>query len=152
MNVINLNSIGTVHSEVDENMYTNWGEVVSNIELNAEYIDGLLGLEDYSHVIIIFYMDSFREKFNDQWKRKPRGISNLDEKGCFAQRTKYRPNPIGITIVELLSITGNTISVKGLDANNGTQVLDIKPYIPEFDIRENTQVPNWMNELMKDYF
>lgn len=152
MDTFKLTSIGTVYSTIDEKVYENWAKVVSEIELYNEYKDGLIGLEDYSHAIVIFYMDGFRDQLEDQWKRKPRGISNLEEKGCFAQRTKFRPNPIGITIVEIISIHDNIISVQGLDANNGTKVLDIKPYIPQFDIRKNTHIPNWMSELMKGYF
>ncbi|MDP4086336.1 MAG: tRNA (N6-threonylcarbamoyladenosine(37)-N6)-methyltransferase TrmO [Bacillota bacterium] len=152
MDSITLRPIGTVHSTIEEKVYKNWGSVISTIELNPEYIEGLARLGDYSHAMIIFYMDGFMEKNTNKWKRKPRGISTLEEIGCFAQRTKHRPNPLGITIAEILSIKENIISVRGLDANNGTQVLDIKPYIPDFDRRENALIPIWMKYLMKDYF
>ncbi|MFN7253429.1 MAG: tRNA (N6-threonylcarbamoyladenosine(37)-N6)-methyltransferase TrmO [Anaerobacillus sp.] len=152
MDSVNLKSIGTVYSTIDEQVYENWGKVISKVELNRDYLDGLMGLEEYSHAIVIFYMDRFRDQFSNEWKGKPRGIADLEEKGCFALRTKYRPNPIGIAVVELLSVKENILTVKGLDANDGTIVLDIKPYIPDFDSRENVKIPNWMNELMKGYF
>lgn len=146
-----MSSIGEVASIVDEKVYERWGEVVSTIIIYPEYKDGLVGLEEYSHAIVIFYMDQFKEK-TQSWIRKPRGIEALDEKGCFAQRTKYRPNPIGISTVEIVSIEDNMVIVKGLDANNKTPVLDIKPYVSEFDSREDTRSPIWMKELMKEYF
>ncbi|GAA4071823.1 hypothetical protein GCM10022410_16840 [Amphibacillus indicireducens] len=72
--------------------------------------------------------------------------------GVFAQRTKYRPNPIGISVVKIEAIQDHVLTVRGLDANNNTPVLDIKPYITEFDTRENVDVPYWMKKLMEDYF
>lgn len=152
MDDVHLKTIGVVCSPVVEKKYTDWGTVISQIQLKQQYVEGLIGLEDYSHIIIFFYMDDFRDQFTNEWKKKPRGISNLDEKGCFAQRTKYRPNPIGISVVEMVSIEDNILTVKGLDANNHSKVLDIKPYIPEFDIREEAHIPSWMKELMFNYF
>ena len=70
----------------------------------------------------------------------------------FAQRTKYRPNPIGISVVKIEAIQDNILTVRGLDANNQTPVLYIKSYIANFDIRANVNVPNWMNKLMENYF
>lgn len=76
----------------------------------------------------------------------------MPEIGVFAQRTKYRPNPIGISVVKIEAIQDHVLTVRGLDANNNTPVLDIKPYITEFDTRENVDVPYWMKKLMEDYF
>lgn len=146
-----MNAIGEVESVVHEKVYSNWGNVISNIRIYPEYTEGLIGLEEYSHAIILFFMDDFKED-TKSWVRKPRGLSDFDEKGCFAQRTKYRPNPIGITTVEIVEVENNVITVKGLDANDQTAILDIKPYIPAFDVRNNVGVPSWMGELMKNYF
>lgn len=71
--------------------------------------------------------------------------------GIFAQRAKHRPNPIGVTAVELVSIESNVVTVRGLDAIDGTPVLDVKPYFPAFDKRE-AETPSWVDELMKNYF
>ncbi|WJE50875.1 tRNA (N6-threonylcarbamoyladenosine(37)-N6)-methyltransferase TrmO [Bacillus cereus] len=152
MSNINMVTIGEVDSSIDEKVYSNWGGVISNLRIYPEYIEGLTGLDEYSHAIIIFYMNDFKEENEKSWIRKPRGLSDFDEKGCFAQRTKHRPNPLGITTVKILAIEDNVITVKGLDANDHTAILDIKPYIVEFDVRNNVRVPSWMGELMKNYF
>ncbi|WP_264447257.1 tRNA (N6-threonylcarbamoyladenosine(37)-N6)-methyltransferase TrmO [Bacillus cereus] len=149
---VSMVKIGEVQSSIDEKVYRNWGSIISNIKIYPEYIGGLTGLEDYSHAIVIFYMNDFQEENKQSWARKPRGLSDFDEKGCFAQRTKHRPNPIGITTVEILSIENNIMTVQGLDANDRTAILDIKPYIAAFDTRENARVPDWMNKLMENYF
>ncbi|TPG85657.1 tRNA (N6-threonylcarbamoyladenosine(37)-N6)-methyltransferase TrmO [Brevibacillus laterosporus] len=152
MSQINIIPIGQVTSSVTDKVYEGWGEMISYIEVNPEFADGLIGLEEYSHAIVVFYMDAFQNHGEQVWIRKPRGLHEYMEKGCFAQRTKYRPNPIGITAVEILGIEKNVLAVKGLDANDKTSVLDIKPYISEFDSKENVRIPLWMNELMKNYF
>ncbi|RSK25956.1 tRNA (N6-threonylcarbamoyladenosine(37)-N6)-methyltransferase TrmO [Bacillus sp. HMF5848] len=152
MGHITLVSIGKVKTSIKDKSYENWGDIVSEIHIDTPYIEGLEGLSDYSHAIVLFFMDDFRESFDGVWKRKPRGIEELAEKGCFAQRTKYRPNPIGVSVVEVMSIDADRIVVKGLDANDGTPVLDIKPYIPAFDVREDVKVPGWMKGLMENYF
>ncbi|MFX1518045.1 MAG: TrmO family methyltransferase, partial [Promethearchaeota archaeon] len=72
--------------------------------------------------------------------------------GIFAQRAKHRPNPIGITVVSVISIIKNILRVKGLDAIDGTPVLDIKPYFPIFDCINTAKTPKWVNELMLNYF
>ena len=76
----------------------------------------------------------------------------MPEVGIFAQRAKHRPNPIGITAVELVTREGNVLKVRGLDAIDGTPVLDIKPYYPAFDLIEKPEVPEWVKRLMLDYF
>jgi tRNA (Thr-GGU) A37 N-methylase len=76
----------------------------------------------------------------------------MPELGIFAQRAKHRPNPIGITAVELIGIAGNVVKVKGLDAIDGTPVLDLKPYVPVFDRRDRAIIPEWMKRLMEGYF
>ena len=72
--------------------------------------------------------------------------------GAFAQRAKHRPNPIGITAVEILAAEGNVLTVRGLDAIDGTPVLDIKPYLPAFDRVDDARVPAWIEKLMEGYF
>ena len=76
----------------------------------------------------------------------------MPEVGIFAQRAKHRPNPIGITAVELIERRGGVLVVKGLDAIDGTPVLDIKPYCPAFDSRPAARAPQWFETLMKNYF
>jgi tRNA (Thr-GGU) A37 N-methylase len=76
----------------------------------------------------------------------------MPEVGMFAQRAKHRPNPIGITSVELIRVRENILTVKGLDAIDGTPVLDIKPYVMTFDARLNAIAPEWIGKLMENYF
>jgi tRNA-Thr(GGU) m(6)t(6)A37 methyltransferase TsaA len=83
--------------------------------------------------------------------RQPQGRSDMPYVGIFAQRAKHRPNPIGITTVEIISVEEGILTVKGLDAINDTPVIDIKPYFPIFD-KANAYTPEWVNELMKTYF
>jgi tRNA-Thr(GGU) m(6)t(6)A37 methyltransferase TsaA len=148
-----MNAIGYVESSVEDKVYEGWGKTSSRIHLDPEYIEGLQRLEEYSHLIVIYYMDQFQEAGEPGcWANKPRGREDMPEVGVFAQRTKYRPNPIGITAVQIISIEQNVITVKGLDANANTPVLDIKPYVPQFDRVDQATVPPWMETLMKGYF
>jgi tRNA-Thr(GGU) m(6)t(6)A37 methyltransferase TsaA len=84
--------------------------------------------------------------------RRPQERADMPEVGTFAQRAKHRPNPIGITAVELIELRGRVLVVKGLDAIDGTPVLDIKPYVPVFDSRPTAIVPRWIERLMENYF
>ena len=72
--------------------------------------------------------------------------------GVFAQRTKYRPNPLAVTAVKLLGIEGNIVRVHALDALDGTPVLDIKPYMPPFDRMEDVKMPPWVSHFIEGYF
>ncbi len=148
---MNIKPIGIVKSPVTRQVDRNWGETLSEIHLNDDLISGLEGLEDFSHLIIIFYMHKARFDLKTEMIRRPQGRSDMPFIGMFAQRSKHRPNPIGITTVKLVSIQEGIITVKGLDAINDTPVLDIKPYFPIFDQVDAT-IPKWVDILMKDYF
>jgi tRNA-Thr(GGU) m(6)t(6)A37 methyltransferase TsaA len=145
--------IGVVHNDVDKMSPGNWGEARSRIELNADLVPGLQGLADFSHVVVVFHLDRIPPFDKDeQLLRQPRGMEHLPPVGVFAQRTKFRPNPIGVTPVELVAIKGNVLTVRGLDAMDGTPVLDVKPYIPQFDGVENSKGAAWVPEMLKGYF
>jgi len=149
---IELHPIGFVRSSVKEAGDAGWGDVVSEIVLDAEYAAGLTGLGEFSHVIVVFYMPEALFKRNQDLVRRPRGLADMPMVGIFAQRGKHRPNPLGITSVEITGVRDNVISVRGLDAISETPVLDIKPYFPVFDERQDAKVPEWVNRLMKGYF
>lgn len=144
--------IGVVRSPVTEGVDEGWGSVVSEIQLDDRYAPGLAGLDEFSHLIVVFYMHKSTFDEGAHLKRKPQGRQDMPLIGIFAQRAKHRPNPIGVTAVELLRVKGSAISVKGLDAIDGTPVLDVKPYFPAYDFRENVRTPSWVIELMKGYF
>lgn len=127
-----------------------WGTVVSEMELAPDLHGILDGLEAFSHVIVIFYMHE--APMVDGVKRRPRGRADMPEVGLLAQRARHRPNPIGMTVAEIVSVATDRLTVRGLDAIDGTPVLDLKPYVPVFDRRDNATVPEWMERLMVGYF
>jgi tRNA-Thr(GGU) m(6)t(6)A37 methyltransferase TsaA len=145
--------IGVVHNDVDRMSVGNYAQAESRIELDADLVLGLQGLADFSHVVVVFHLDRIPPFDKDkQLLRQPRGMEHLPPVGVFAQRTKFRPNPIGVTPVELVAIKGNVLTVTGLDAMDGTPVLDVKPYIPQFDGVENSKGAAWVPEMLKGYF
>lgn len=147
-----LKSIGTVKSPVSEGIDQDWGTVISEIHVEESLADGLQGLETFSDILVVFFMHQSTFTAGSDLIRRPQGREDMPCLGIFAQRAKHRPNPIGITAVKLLAVSGNVLKVKGLDAIDGTPVLDIKPYFPQFDCRSDAEVPEWVNRLMKDYF
>jgi len=144
--------IGFVRNAVTKMSEGHWGRVESEIHLDRVYAPGLQGLEAFSHVMVVFFLHEAQGFDTEkQLLRHPRGMEHLREVGVFAQRTKYRPNPIGVTSVELTSIRENVVTVAGLDALDGTPVLDLKPYMPMFDRIDNTRMPQWVTQFMEGY-
>ena len=94
---VKLELIGTILSPVKEPVDENWGMVISKVVLNEEYADGLLGLEDFSNALIIYFMHLATEKERIRLRRRPRGRDDMPYVGIFSQRAKRRPNPIGVT-------------------------------------------------------
>ena len=149
---IEMAPIGIVRSTVTERRDTDWGEVESSIELLPELAPGLDGIEQFSHALVVTYLHHASFDAAVHLRRRPRGLAEMPLVGIFAQRAKDRPNPIGITAVRVLGLVDGSLRVRGLDAIDGTPVLDVKPYVPEFDVRGTAQVPPWMRELMRNYF
>jgi tRNA-Thr(GGU) m(6)t(6)A37 methyltransferase TsaA len=148
-----VHPIGTVKCAVNEMSQGNWANVDSEIHLDPEYAPGLQGLEGFSHVLVVFFLDRAQGfDLKKQLLRRPRGMEDLQELGVFAQRTKFRPNPIGVTAAKLLGIEGNVVRVRGLDALDGTPVLDIKPYMPAFDRVDEVSMPPWVGRFIEGYF
>ncbi len=144
--------IGVVYNDVKEPTDQGWGGVASEIVLDESLTAGLDGIEAFSHVMVLFWMHRAAEAEPVRMRRRPQGREDMPELGIFAQRARHRPNPIGITTVKLLSRQGNRLTVQGLDAINGTPVLDIKPYVPAYDAAESPRVPEWISRLMVSYF
>jgi len=143
--------IGTVENAVTEKIDTGWGQQVSRIVLQPEYAGGLRGLGEFSHALVLCWLHEARYQKDKHLCRRPQGRAELAPVGIFAQRTKDRPCPIGVTAVEIVSVEETVLTVRGLDAIDGTPVLDIKPYFPAFDRRDAT-VPAWVHVLMDPYF
>ncbi len=147
-----LKIIGYVHNEITNLQDRNWGKVVSRIDLLPEYAAGITGIEQFSHIIVLFWMHNANYSAESDLVRHPRDRLDLPLSGIFAQRAKSRPNPIGITAVKLVETAPSALIVQGLDAIDGTPVIDLKPYVPSFDYVENPIVPLWISEIMSDYF
>jgi tRNA-Thr(GGU) m(6)t(6)A37 methyltransferase TsaA len=147
-----LTPIGVVKGPVAEPVDDDWGSVESLIVLDEALSDGLLGIDQFSHVLVLFFMHEATFDAQRDLVRRPRGRKDMPELGIFAQRAKHRPNPIGLTAVRLLGRHGNAVRVRGLDAIDGTPVLDIKPYFPIFDRVDSATTPAWVDVLMKGYF
>ncbi len=147
-----MQPVGVVRSPVKEGADYDWGSVMSEIHVREEYAPGLRGLEEFSHVTVVFLMHHATFSPRDALVRRPRSRADMPELGIFAQRAKHRPNPIGLTAVRLLSVVGNVLTVRGLDAVDGSPVLDIKPYFPAFDKVDDVATPEWVDRLMEGYF
>ncbi len=151
--MIEMEPIGIVRSPRGEVEDDNWGDVVSTIELVAELpVASLDGLDAYSHAEIVFVFDRVAPDRVVTEVRHPRNNPAWPKVGIFAQRAKARPNRIGTTIVRIVRRSGRTLEVTGLDAIDGTPVLDIKPVMTEFLPREAVRQPAWSSELMANYW
>lgn len=147
-----LKTIGIVRSPIREATDEGWGDVISEIHLARPYVAGLRGLEEFSHAVVLFLMHEASFDPSRDLVRRPRGLETMPEVGSFAQRARHRPNSIGVTSVEIVGVEKGIVKVKGLDAIDGSPVLDLKPYVPAFDRIENARTPEWINQLMKGYF
>jgi tRNA-Thr(GGU) m(6)t(6)A37 methyltransferase TsaA len=149
-----LKAIGTVRSPVKEVADDCWGDVLATIELDAKLFgpECSLGLEQYSHVEVVFLLNKIPADQIERGARHPRGRTDWPKMGILAQRSKARPNRIGITVCKLESVDGLEIRVRELDAVDGTPVLDVKPYLKGFAPRGEVREPAWAAELMAGYF
>jgi tRNA (adenine37-N6)-methyltransferase len=141
--------IGYVHNGREDATDTHW-DIESTIVLDPRFADGLLGLEEFSHAIIVFHMHR-ADSEPPTLRRRPRLREDMPFVGVFAARGRMRPNAIGITSVEVLKVESDRVTVRALDAIEGTPVLDIKPYVPALD-RRNATVPEWADRLLQNYF
>jgi tRNA-Thr(GGU) m(6)t(6)A37 methyltransferase TsaA len=123
--MISLNPIGTIKNGIRQRP-EDWKEIVSRIHIDPQLHEALDGLSEFSHIQVVFY---FHLSSECPLKVHPRGDLDLPLMGVFATRAPVRPNPIGVSIVELLNVQKNVLTVKGLDAYDGTPVLDIKPHL-----------------------
>ena len=148
-----ISPIGVVHSSRKEAIDDRWETVSARIDLSMEFSPAALsGLAEFSHAEVIYYFDRVPDDKIERGARHPRGNPDWPSVGIFAQRAKDRPNRLGLTIVEIVNVTERTLTVRGLDAIDGTPVLDIKPVMQEFLPRTPVRQPAWSRELMRDYW
>ena len=151
--MITLNPIGYVSSSRDDTSDDNWGAIEAKIELGPDFNpEALDGIEEFSHVEVVFFFDRVPEERIERGSRHPRGNTAWPKVGIFAQRGKNRPNRLGVSVAKLIRREGRQLFLQGLDAINGTPVLDIKPVMREFLPMGEIRQPAWTRELMARYW
>lgn len=138
-----LEAIGIVRSEIKQPLRQDYKEIVSDIVIDSSLTEALDNLDDFSHIIVLYWMHRATNK-QVRTKVHPMARQELPLLGLFSTRSPNRPNPVGKATVRLLQRRGNVLRVKGLDAIDGTPVIDIKPYIPAYDSVANAKVPSWI--------
>jgi tRNA (adenine37-N6)-methyltransferase len=149
-----MKPVGHVRCDRADAIDDDWDSVPARIELDTALFDAeaLMGLDTFSHAEVIFLFDQVPDGKIVTGARYPRGNTTWPKIGIFAQRGKNRPNRLGATICEILSIDGTVLHIKGLDAIDGTPVLDIKPVMSGFQPRGKMREPGWAKEIMETYW
>jgi tRNA (adenine37-N6)-methyltransferase len=131
-----------------------WGAVRCRIELDPQVVgpDALAGLQDFSHLEVVFVFDRLPESEVETGARRPRGRADWPRVGVFAQRGRNRPNRLGVSICRILEVGTMAVEVEGLDAIDGAPVLDLKPVMSGFLPRGPILEPAWAVELMAEYW
>jgi len=145
MNEIKYTPIGTIHSQFRESKGTPIQSSVAKdihgtVEVFPEYADGLRDLEGFSHIILLFH---FHLAGKSSLKVKP--YLDNEVRGIFSTRAPCRPNPIGISIVRLIGIEDTILQIQDVDIIDGAPLLDIKPYVPAFDVRDTVKI-GWLQK------
>ena len=151
---IELTPIGHVRTTRADPTDDNWDAETTRIELDTKHFtpDALLSLDTFSHVEVLYWFHHDEAATPVTGARHPRGNKDWPLVGIFAQRGKNRPNRIGLTICQILKVDGTALHVKGLDAIDGTPVLDLKPWVSDFGPRGDIREPQWMKDLMSGYW
>lgn len=145
--------IGTVRGGRAEPIDDDWGTVTCQIVLDERWpADSLAGLDDFSHLDVVYVFDQVDEAKITVGARHPRGNTEWPKVGIFAQRAKGRPNRLGVTTCEIVGVDERVVTVRGLDAIDGTPVVDLKPYMVDFAPRTEVRQPDWSRELMRNYW
>ncbi|MFI0214148.1 SAM-dependent methyltransferase [Streptomyces lydicus] len=149
-----LRPVGRVVGGRSEVRDGDWGPVSAVIRLDAAQFgpDALAGLDDFSHLEVVYHFDRVPVEKMETGARHPRGNAGWPLVGIFGQRGKNRPNRLGVSRCRLLRTDGLDVHVQGLDAVDGTPVLDIKPYMAEFGPLGATSQPDWATALMRSYY
>ena len=150
--MLTLTPIGTVRNEIKTPIVQGWGKVVSDLVLDERYTEALDGLEDYSHVVVIFWMDQAGAP--KSLKGHVQGREDLPVAGLFARRDHFVPIRLVLPLYLFSHREKNVLRVQGVDAIDGTPLLDIKPYTPAFDRVENARIPEWCKRVydIENYF
>lgn len=145
--------VAVVRTARTEAVDDGWGALSSRLELVRRFgAEVWRGLEDFSHLEVVYHFHLVARDAVCTTVRRPRGRPDWPEVGIFAQRAKDRPNRLGVSVCELVAVEGRSLLVRGLDAVDGTPVLDVKPYLVEFGPRAAVRQPSWASELMEHYY
>jgi tRNA-Thr(GGU) m(6)t(6)A37 methyltransferase TsaA len=144
---VSMTPIGYVRSRVKETRPDGWDNVECDVVLRPELEPMLLNLSDYTHVIVVFWPHQVPDDVRGSKPQlHPRDDPQYPLMGILATRSQIRPNPVLTSPVRLLGVKGNVLRVLGLDAIDGTPVLDIKPYLPHYDSLPGASVPDWVRK------
>ena len=151
---VTVTPIGTVVGGRMEAVDDDWGKSRCKLSLDAARFepDALAGLAAFSHVEVVFVFDKVTPDKIVSGARHPRGNKDWPKVGIFAQRGKNRPNRIGVSVARIVAIQGLEVEVEGLDAIDGTPILDIKPVMSGFQPRGEVVEPAWATEIMRSYW
>lgn len=141
---VSLRPIAVVRNNVIEPMMDGWEQVRSDLIFRDELMEALDGIEAYSHIIVVFFCHKVPDEERTDGHIHPRGDSDLPEQGVLATRSQRRPSALGVAVVPLLRRRRNILRVTGLDAIDGTPVIDVKPYLPYYDSVAEATVPEWV--------
>jgi tRNA-Thr(GGU) m(6)t(6)A37 methyltransferase TsaA len=142
---LRLRTIGHVETDASQEELRRRQSAISKIVIDRKFARALHGLQDYSHVYVLFWLHE-TPRSNHDFRVHPRGREDIAKVGVFATRSPYRPNPIGLTLVKLVRRRGRVLTVKGLDARDGTPVLDLKPRDTWEDV-SRLRLPRWWRKL-----
>jgi len=145
MREIVLHPIGTVHNEFSAVIPYGWEHSMSELQVKPIWAEALDGIEEFSHIVVLFWLD--RIVGEPTLRIHPKGRADTPLVGLFSTRTPRRPNPIGLATVRLLERRGNLLRVEGLDALDGSPVLDLKPYLARDDLVEGATMPDWVTYI-----
>jgi tRNA-Thr(GGU) m(6)t(6)A37 methyltransferase TsaA len=151
---VELRPVAWVLGGRDEVLDDDWGGVDAVIRLDETQFgaEALYGIEEFSHLEVLFHFDRVPVEKIETGARHPRGNQDWPLVGIFAQRGKNRPNRLGVSRCRLHRVDGLDLHVSGLDAVAGTPVLDIKPYMAEFGPLGEVRQPEWSTEVMRNYY
>ena len=141
---VSLRPIAVVRNGVSEPRPDGWERVRSDLIVREDLTPALDGIGAYSHIIVVFFCHLVPEEERTALHIHPRGDPRLPEQGVLATRSQRRPSALGVAVVPLLRRRRNILRVVGLDAIDGTPVLDIKPYLPMYDSVPEARVPDWV--------
>ena len=142
---IKIKPLGKAKNRVSKPMLPGWKEIETEIVIDKKYAKGLDGIEDYSHVVVVYWLNKEKEC---HLKHHPQGRADVPFVGIFACRCPQRPNRLAISTVRLLRRFQNCLKVKGLDIVNDTPILDIKPYALQYDKINKVKIPRWVDKLV----